>query len=43
VRHAATVPSEPASADAVSAELLAAPVGAGDIRTLAPPVPGLYA
>lgn len=37
------MPREPASADAVSAELLAAPVGAGDIRTLAPSVPGLYA
>jgi hypothetical protein len=43
VRHAATVPREPASADAVSTELLAAPVGAGDVRALAPSVPGLYA
>jgi hypothetical protein len=33
----------PTSADAVIAELLAAPVGAGDVRTLAPAVPGLYA
>lgn len=31
------------SIDAVNAELLNAPVGAGDVRTLAPAVPGLYA
>lgn len=37
------MPRESASADAVSAELLTAPVGAGDIRTLAPSLPGLYA
>lgn len=43
MRHAANVPTEPASADAVISGLLAAPVGAGDVRTLAPPVAGLYA
>jgi hypothetical protein len=43
VSHAEDVPTEPASADAVSAELLTAPVGAGDVRTLVPTVPGLYA
>jgi hypothetical protein len=37
------VPTEPASTDAVTAELLAAPVGADDVRTLAPAAPGLYA
>lgn len=34
---------EPAPADAVTAELLADPIGAGNVRTLAPAVPGLYA
>jgi hypothetical protein len=37
------MPTEPPSIDAVNAELLTAPVGAGDVCTLAPAVPGLYA
>jgi len=43
VRHAAVVTTQPAPADAVTADLLANPVGAGDVRTLAPADPGLYA
>ncbi len=44
MRHAALVTTQqPESADAVTAELLADPVGAGDVRTLAPAASGLYA
>ena len=41
--HTSGVIMQLASADDVIAELLADPVGAGDVRTLAPAAAGLYA
>jgi len=43
VLHTSGVTMQLASADDVTAELLADPVGAGDVRTLAPGASGLYA
>lgn len=43
VRHAAEVTPQPASAAAVTAELLLDPVTAGEIRSLAPVAAGIYA
>jgi hypothetical protein len=43
VLHTSGVTTQLASADDVIAELLGEPVGAGDVRTLAPTAAGLYA
>ena len=43
MRHTAAVTTQPAAAAAVIADLFDKPIGAGDVRTLAPMRPGLYA
>lgn len=43
MRHTAAVTMQPAAAEAVIAQLLVEPIGARDVRTLAPVMPGLYA
>jgi hypothetical protein len=43
VLHTSGVTTQPMSADDVIAELLAEPVGPGDVRTVAPSAAGLYA